>query len=617
MTDASRHRSVARFIGPALASLLAATACGAPPSTGPSPGVTEPAAAPEPGTPHLERLEQLAASSPLATLGSIGRSVQGRSIPVLTLAAPRAEGSRMPTMLVVAGLDGSHLVGTETAIRVAERIVRDRPELLEAISIHVLPCVNPDGMARNLGPIRDGHGDNLRPVDLDRDGEIGEDPPHDLDGDGVIVQMRQRDPPLGTAATHLPDPADPRLMKTPDRSKGERATHAIWTEGIDADGDGRIAEDGPGGVRLDRNFPHLHPEHASDAGRHALSEPETRAVAEFVVAHPEIAIAIVYGRHDTVMRLPDQTRMDASGRTPVGILEEDRAIHESLASLFKETVGETRTPETDAAGSLHAWLYAHRGVPTIATVAWGRPDPAAGESVAADATDAPETVEAAEASPLDAAAESAAASESEPTPAAEKPTPADAEAAAWLAVSDARGGEGFVEWHPFDHPTLGAVEIGGFVPGFRMNPPAEQLDEIAERHAAFIAELAERRPRLRIDGPVVKELAPGLYEVRLALVNEGRLPTMTAMAARARATLPIVLRLSTPTERIVAGRRIERAWEIAGDGGRFDARWILREPPGGVIEIELVGDRFPDTLLRFAASPDATLETIPLPKERR
>lgn len=150
-----------------------------------------------------------------------------------------------------------------------------------------------------------------------------------------------------------------------------------------------------------------------------------------------------------------------------------------------------------------------------------------------------------------------------------------------------------------------------------MNPPAEQLDEIAERHAAFIAELAERRPRLRIDGPVVKELAPGLYEVRLALVNEGRLPTMTAMAARARATLPIVLRLSTPTERIVAGRRIERAWEIAGDGGRFDARWILREPPGGVIEIELVGDRFPDTLLRFAASPDATLETIPLPKERR
>lgn len=615
MSDSSRRRPIAAGIGKALAAMLASTACGVPPAgERAGSGPVAPAAA-APATPYRDRLEQIAAASPLATLGSIGHSIEGREIPLLTLAAAGADGEKNPTILIVAGLDGSHLVGVETAIRVAERLVLDHPDLLAGVSVRVLPCGNPDGIARNLGSLRDGHAANLRPVDLDRDGEIGEDPPQDLDGDGAIVQMRQLHPPLGTPATHLADPAAPRLMKTPDRSKGERATYAMWTEGLDSDGDGRIAEDGPGGVRLDRNFPHLHREHQVDAGRHALSEPETRAIAEFVVAHPEIALAVVYGAHDTVMHLPDRTRMDASGRTPLGILEEDLVLHESLAKLFKKSVGETRTPETDAAGSLHAWLYAHRGVPTVATVVWGRPDPPAKDEAAAAGESSSEGEADGAASHATGAPAATAADES--AAAADRPTPHDAEAAAWLSISDARGGEGFVEWTPFEHPTLGTVEIGGFVPGFRSMPPAEDLDDIALRHAAFVAELIRRRPMLRIEGPQVKELAPGLYEVRLAIVNEGRLPTMTAMGARARATLPIVLRLSTPTDRIVAGRRIERAWGIAGDGGRFEARWILREPPGAAIEVELVSDHFPDRLLRFAASPDAALEIESLPETRR
>lgn len=573
----------------------------------------------------LDRLDRLASESPLASRSSLGRSLEGREIPLLTLSASSA--SREPAVLIVAGLDGTHLVGSEIAVRLAERLVREHPELLEAVTIHLIPRANPDAAERNPRGVRAGHAANLRPVDLDRDGAIGEDGPVDLDGDGAVVLMRQVDPPLGAAATHLADPAEPRLLKTPDRAKGERAIYAVWTEGLDQDGDGRIAEDGPGGVRLDRNFPHLHPEHEPDAGRHSLSEPETRAIAEFVVANPNIVLAVVYGRHDTMTRPPEFKRMDATGRTPLGLLEEDRPLHESLAKLFKETVGETRAAESDHAGSLHAWLYAHRGIATIATVGWGRPEPPAPVAPAsADAgplasADAPASGEAPEQFEEGRAAEEG----PSPEPASIEPPkspdrslkPADPEAAAWLAISDASGGIGFVEWHPFEHPTLGPVEIGGFVPGFTTNPPPQQLDAIAAGHLSLLAELVRRRPQLRVEGPQVKELAPGLYEVRLAIVNEGRLPTATEMGVRARATLPIVLRLSTPTERIVAGRRIERAWRIEGDGGRFERRWILREPPGGEIEIEMVSDHFPDLLLRFAASPDAALSTEPLPKERR
>lgn len=642
MTHAPRQRPRRCRACGLLAAVWAAAACASPSPAIPKAADDDPAARSTPtgarygaGAPRLEgyldsaemidRLDRLATESPLASRSSIGQSIEGREIPLLTLSA--RNGAREPAVLIVAGLDGTHLVGSEIAVRLAERLVREHPELLESMTIHLIPRANPDGAERNLRGVRAGHAANLRPVDLDRDGAIGEDGPLDLDGDGAIVLMRQADPPLGIAATHLADPAEPRLLKTPDRAKGERATYAVWTEGLDQDGDGQIAEDGPGGVRLDRNFPHLHPEHEPDAGRHSLSEPETRAIAEFVVANPNIVLAVVYGRHDTMSRPPEFKRMDATGRTPLGLLEEDRTLHESLSLLFKETVDETRAPEADHAGSLHAWLYAHRGIATIASVGWGRPDPPAPSAAeTADAeqlpsAEAPAVGEAAERSEEERSAEERPAAEPaaiEPRKARDRSLkPGDPEAAAWLAVSDAMGGVGFVEWHPYEHPTLGPVEIGGFVPGFTANPPPQQLDAIAEGHLSLLAELVRRRPQLRIEGPQVKELAPGLYEVRLAIVNEGRLPTSTEMGARARATLPIVLRLSTPTERIVAGRRIERAWRIEGDGGRFERHWILREPPGGEIEIEMVSDHFPDLLLRFAASPDAALSTEPLPKERR
>ena len=37
---------------------------------------------------------------------------------------------------------------------------------------------------------------------------------------------------------------------------------------------------------------------------------------------------------------------------------------------------------------------------------------------------------------------------------------------------DDAGIEVFVDWSPFNHPSLGAVEIGGFGPYATTNPPA-------------------------------------------------------------------------------------------------------------------------------------------------
>ena len=139
----------------------------------------------------------------------------------------------------------------------------------------------------------------MRPHDTDRDGLLDEDPGEDLDGDGVLFQMRwQVGEGKGNA---ILDPREPsgRLMKTvPD---GEGNWQVVEVEGLDNDGDGKYNEDGIGGLDLHRNYPeNWRPEPGREltgrgwtqvgAGEYPLSEPETRAVVLFLLTHPNVAL---------------------------------------------------------------------------------------------------------------------------------------------------------------------------------------------------------------------------------------------------------------------------------------------------------------------------------------
>lgn len=535
------------------------------------------------------RLQSIAGSNARAAVAQLALSRNGRPIHLLTLASdPRTAGER-PALLITAGIDGRHLVGTETAVRVAENILANHADLLEAMTIYIIPRVNPDAVMKNLGALNAGFIGVDRPVDDDRDRATDEDGPVDLNGDGVITMMRQLNPPLGTAATHLPDPGEPRLMKTPDAMKGEVATYAMYIEGQDQDGDGEIAEDGPGMVDLDRNFMHRWPEYANDAGPYQLSERESHALAQFVIEHPNLVMAVTFGRHDNLVHVPDGRGRDITGEAPLELDGGDVDLYKKVAELFKDTTGQERAPkDDDVAGSFHAWLYAQRGLPSFATIVWGRPDPSPEPK--------PEQ-------PAEGEGEEAAEAQTPPEEKKEEvPKPADEEAAAWLTYSDRdRNGAGFIEWQPFDHPTLGAVEIGGFVPGFTMNPPAEQLDELATKQTAFIVELASKRPVLREVGPTVERLAPGLYEVRFAIVNDGFMPTTTIMARRARAVPPTVVRMKLPVEQIVSGEPMSQSWGIDGSGGRFEHHWIIRVEDGREVEIEIANVQHGSKTIRFRA----------------
>ena len=524
------------------------------------------------------RVNALASEYERCSVDVIGTSRQGRGLFRLTLSSNPSEAGKKPALLIVAGIDGRHLVGTETAVGVASRLLANHRDLLDDVTVYVIPRVNPDGAQANVvAPNADQRG-SMRSVDEDRDGAADEDGSDDLNGDGLITLMRRADPPLDDNATHMTDPGAPRLLKKADSSKGERATYSVYTEGLDNDNDGQFNEDGPGAIDLDRNFMHEWPEHALDAGPYQLSEPESRSLAKFVLEHRNIVSAIVYGRHDNLINVPDGKGKDISGRGPKALDPGDVALYKEMAKVFKELTGQERAPKENSDGSFHSWLYAQRGIPTFATVVWGRPTPSKppqNEDEDEEAQDKPDEDK-------------------------DAPKPADAELAAWLTYSDRdREGVGFIDWQPFEHPTLGSVEIGGFAPGFRTNPPTDELDDLADKQTEFALVVLQRHPKLVLQGPEVSQLGAGLYEIRFGITNEGYLPTATAMARKARSIPPTVVRVSTAIEKIVAGERVSRAWGIDGSGGRITHRWIVRAGVDETVTIYVVNAQLGDQSITF------------------
>jgi len=167
------------------------------------------------------------------------------------------------------------------------------------------------------------------------------------------------------------------------------------------------------------------------------------------------------------------------------------------------------------------------------------------------------------------------------------------EDAAWLGYSDEqRDGAGFVAWTPFDHPEFGEVHIGGWVPYFRTNPPPDAIAEITDKQVQFVLDLAGRFPEVSLTEPEIKRLASGLYEVKAALVNDGYLPTGTAMAVKNRRARPYVVRLDTPNEQVVTGKRVNKIWSVPGSGGREQMRWIVRGSDGSRLKITVYSEKF-------------------------
>jgi hypothetical protein len=239
-------------------------------------------------------------------LTAIGKSAGGRSLWVARVAGPGGgDPDSRPAVFVGGNIAGFHNVGTEAALDLIRDLVEapagsPAAKLLAATTFYVAPALNPDAHDALFGKVRVRRGGNDMKVDHDVDGLTGEDPPDDLNGDGMITRMRIPDP----AGGWLADATDPRVLVKADAMEQRAGAYRIEIEGKDDDGDGDLNEDGTDGVWPDKNFPHAFPYSTPEAGPWSSYAPETKAVMDFLLGRRNVALAVVYGPANNLLAAP-------------------------------------------------------------------------------------------------------------------------------------------------------------------------------------------------------------------------------------------------------------------------------------------------------------------------
>lgn len=495
-------------------------------------------------------------------LVTIATSPGGRAVQAL-----RVGPADQPALLVIANAHGPQLIGSSIALAAAEAAIANPG----GKTIWFIPRLNPDaaeGMFRNPVWARtasDGAWDD------DRDQRDDEDPVDDLDGNGVITQLRLADPNGGWMA----DSADPRLLRRADPAKGEVGRFTITTEGRDDDGDGEYNEDGPGGTDVNRNFPYDYPHHGREAGRDPMASPEARGLAEFFVAHPEIAAVYVIGPQDNLMKpwenrpnagiMNPDTRERAQEGTSAGgplnsIMRADQSTFADVGRRFGEVTGITKAaPSASLGGDVLSWSYYHFGRWAFGSRGWWVPD------APRDSTER-------------GGARSGGGSGNDPV----------AEERNALRWFESQGIDAFVPWTAVapGGSERRAAEVGGFRPGALINPPVgEHYDSTLARHSRFIAALAGMLPELGIHDARAESLGDGVWRVTLELANNGVLPTTTSLATRLRQPRRVRVDFDHGSATLLSGKPVELIGAIDGGGRTTKLQWTVAARPGATVRI--------------------------------
>lgn len=459
----------------------------------------------------------------LLTLESLGKSEQGRDLWVITLNNPKTgDSSSKPAMYIDGNVHGNEIQATETVLYSIWYLTKSYGKvdqltrLIDRVAFYFVPSQNPDGRDNWFANPNTPHSSRTgqRPTDNDRDGLFDEDGPDDLDGDGSITQMWRFDP----NGRYRRNEVDPRIIeRAPEGVKGELSR--AGQEGIDNDGDGRINEDDSGGYDMNRNWPSdWQPSYIQyGAGEYPFDRPETKAIADFILQHPNIAAGqSFHNAGGMILRGPGASYLrNQYPRQDQRVYDELGKAGEKLLPFYKYMV--IYADLYTVHGGFVNWLAEGLGITSFTNELW---------------TD----------------------SRIMPDPSREF---SEEERMDWQ--DRMLFGQTFTNYTEYDHPTLGKVLIGGGTKySSRVTPPF-MLEEGCHRNFAFTMFHAGNMPEIGFKWVGVKPMGAGQWEITLEIENDKIIPSRLETAARNRIGLPDMLTLS--------GARVVLSGTV---GDRFD-----------------------------------------------
>jgi hypothetical protein len=502
--------------------------------------------------------EALAGKYPtICSLKALVKTAGGKEIRVLTIGA--GDKDQKPGIAVFGTVEGNYLAGREIALGFAENLLKDSetPEvkkLLGSVTFYVFPDIAPDAAEQYFAPLKYERKTNARTTDDDRDFQTDEDPCEDLNNDGLITLIRISDP----AGNYLESTDDKRIMVTADISKGQIGAYQVYSEGIDNDKDGRYNEDGPGGVNPNRNFSFNFEEYGLNTGYHAMSEPETKAVADFLFDHYNIYMTIAFGPQDNLGQplkssekqtdpvLPasmDNARgftggagrgftREASDRRLTSITRKDEIINKLVSEKYHEITGAKGNPQSvQSTGNLMEWAYFHYGRYSFCTPGWWFP--------------------------------------------ADKGKGNEASFLAFAAKNNIN--DVFIPWTEIKHPDFPGkkVEVGGIKPFALTNPPEDTLSAVIESNSRFIRSVAAMHPELEILDQKIENAGENIFRITLKVHNKGLFATMAEVGTMNQWTR--LMRISIEPvkgQNILSGQKIQRIPRLEG-GASAEFSWLV------------------------------------------
>ena len=496
----------------------------------------------------------------LVSLSSAGKSYQGRDIHVLTITDKKSGNpDYKPGFWIDGNIHSIELQGTEMAMYTAWYLCEMYEgntfinQLLKDKTFYIAPTINPDAREyfANVGvPPRSG----LMPYDNDRDGEFDEDGPDDMNGDKNISQIRRKNPD----GVFITDPKDPRRMTRVE--PGEKGEYEILgMEGIDNDGDGQFNEDGPGGYDGNRDWGfNWEPNYVqSGAHKYPFSQPENRAVCDFVVNHRNITGAqSFHNSGGMILRGPSiqgggaeaYSRADDAVIDAIGKKGELIIPGYDLLTIWKDMY-------TVYGGELD-WWHGAMGCFVFSNELWNS------FLMFYDTTKTDQY-----------------------------------EFDRLLLFEDS-----FIPWQKINHPVYGEVELGGFSKMFGRLHPGFIIETDAHRNAAFCIYNSYQSPKLEITNIKVNKIEGGLKEVTASVVNRRMLPTHSASNLRYKIDPPDYVLLEGGT--VIAGMIVENSdlnitseqktnpqkMELANIAGyqKIDLKWIVKGGNKYTVRVESV-----------------------------
>ncbi len=487
-------------------------------------------------------LEQLAADYPqYCRMKSLTKTEEGRDVWCMEITDySTGEPGEKPAYYVDGCFHAGEVTGLSCALHFADYLITNAPDgetgsVLKTYAAYVIPCVSPDGVEYYYD-----HPETLRSVD--RMYPSKQTPPGlnygDVDGDGVSRQMRVKSP----YGVWKLDPDDPRMMiyREPDETEGE--FYNVYAEGFIQDFNGLDVPKAKDKFEYDfnRSFPTAWVPESSQrgAGDYPLYYPETKCIADFVLAHPNICTVMTYHTKGGNFVYPP-------GYKPASEAEpEDMNLYREICRVGVEETNYTPAQcYTDftvggSYGTFDDWCHFDRGIPAITVETWDAYVRAGVE---------PEFPRKNHGDNLP----------------KEKEIDQLRKLLKW--TDENLGPEVYKPWTKCVHPQLGEVEIGGY--DFKyvfQNCPPKFLPEECEKTTRFMFRNMKMLPHVVVDDVKVEKVSDGVYKVEAIVGNRGYYSTnLTKEAVKLKVNHPVKVSLEGDFE-MVDGKKTVSLGDLAG-----------------------------------------------------